>query len=87
MSPKPDNHHALTAYRIAIYGLLPVLGLVLGPIALFWGWLSWRSAQGGTRTQSGGFAVAAMVLGVIELMTNSLGLYFVMIGWQALSAP
>src|SRR5207248_5131349 len=38
------NPRALIAYYCGIFGLIPVIGLVLGPFALLFGFLGWQKA-------------------------------------------
>ncbi len=85
MSPQPRNSRAVAAYRYAIFGIIPLVGLLFGPAAVVFGVLGWREARGDSRTQGSGFAVAAVVLGLLELLTNGLGLTFMWIGWEAMT--
>jgi len=80
-STQSDTRHplALMAYRCAVFGLIPFLGLLLGPAALVLGILAWRRVKGNP-TQGSGAARAAMVLGSLVMLTNWTGLAFMLIG-------
>jgi len=82
---KPNNPKAMTAFRCAIYGLIPVAGLLLGPAALALGILGWRHAKANPADRGGGHAAAAMILGLLELLSNSIGLTLIGIGLQSLT--
>ncbi len=85
MSRQVPNTRAIAAYRYAVFGIIPLLGLLLGPAAIVFGLLGWREARGDLRTKGGGFAVAAVILGLLELVTNGLGLTLIWVGWEAMS--
>jgi hypothetical protein len=88
-APRPDGAGvplALRAYRCAIYGLIPVAGLLLGPAAVVLALLAWREgrrdpAAGGNGT----YIVIALVLGLVILLCNGAGLALMVIG--LLGAP
>jgi hypothetical protein len=84
VSPQPQNLRAQAAYRYAIFGIIPLAGLLLGPVAVVLGLLGWRDARGDLKTKGGGFAVAAVILGLLELLTNGLGLTLMWVGWESM---
>ncbi len=71
---------ALTAYRCAIYGMVPLAGLVLGPAALVLGLLAWRRVKAANDPASAGPAGAAIVLGSLVMVTNWVGVALIVIG-------
>jgi len=86
MFSEPNNPRAMTAYRCAIYGLIPVAGLLLGPAALALGLAGWRHARQTPDRQGVGQAVTAVILGALELLTNAVGLALIWIGIASLGA-
>jgi hypothetical protein len=76
------NPTALAAYRCSLFGLIPFLGLILGPLALVLGILAWRRAKADPALQSG-VALAAVVLGALILVTNWVGLVLMIIGLRS----
>jgi len=71
------NPPARWAYIFALVGLVPVVGLAAGLLAIVFGFLGLRAA---TRKHAGvgsGHSVVSMVLGGLEVSTNALGLFFV----------
>jgi hypothetical protein len=78
--PPPNNAKALAAYRCALYGLIPVLGLLMGPLALALGILGWRHFRKVPDDRGAGHAVTGIVLGTLELLSNGIGLAFIIIG-------
>jgi hypothetical protein len=83
--PPPHlNRLAFTAYRCAIYGLIPVAGLVLGALALVLGVIAWIRCRNYPAKNGKGHAVTGIVLGCLELLSNSVGLTFIWIGVTSL---
>src|SRR5262245_48748695 len=68
----PRHHPARTAYRLSIVGLVPLVGLVLGPLSLVLGFIAWRKDRSGPEPI--GPAIAAMVFGTLSLILNWAGL-------------
>jgi len=75
-----ENRLALAGYRCAIVGLVPFVGLVLGPVALVLGMLGRRRAKADPDTKGIGPATAAIVLGTLITLTNWLGLVCILVG-------
>ena len=77
------NLAALYGYRSSAFGLIPVLGLVLGPLAILLGamgiWRHHKDESVGGYSQSR----AAVFLGVLETVCNAVGIYLIArgIGW------
>ncbi|MFN4258834.1 MAG: hypothetical protein ACK4RK_06020 [Gemmataceae bacterium] len=81
------NHPARRSYYCGIIGMIPVLGLVLGPAAILFGLLGVRQAQADPQQGGLAHAIAGTVLGAAELLTNAAGLALICWGWHSLSAP
>lgn len=73
------NPRALTAYYCGVFALIPVVGLVLGPIALVLGILGLLFVNANPTAKGTGHAIAGIVLGTITLLFNS----FVLLGFLA----
>jgi hypothetical protein len=73
------NPAAWRAYRLALWSLLPGLGLFLGPAAVVLGCLALRHVSGdiGSRTR----AKVAVLLGALVTLTQWLGLVLMIRGW------
>jgi hypothetical protein len=61
------NVRALLAYYFGVFGLIPVVGLLLGPAALVLGILGLSYAKNNPRAKGAGHAITGIVLGVIDL--------------------
>jgi hypothetical protein len=71
---EPANRSAIWAYRVAVLGLVPGLGLALGPVTFVWGiWARLRGRRESEFTARGP-AHAAILLGFLNALTNWLGL-------------
>jgi hypothetical protein len=69
-----NNRTALTAYRLSIYGLIPGLGLFLGPVAAVMGWWArWQGRQD-PDFKSQNPALAAVWIGLALALTQWGGL-------------
>jgi hypothetical protein len=71
---------AWTAYRCSVVGLIPFVGLLLGPIAFALGFLAWSRGQGEPLQKGIGPALAGMLLGGLVALTNWLGLALMIYG-------
>jgi hypothetical protein len=79
---EPANRPAMRAFRVAVYGLVPGLGLFLGPLAIVLGALAgWRGRSDPAFTAPTP-ARAAVVLGALITLTNWLGLALMLAGWR-----
>jgi hypothetical protein len=77
------NRSAVWAYRVAVLGLVPGLGLGLGPAALVWGLAArWRGRREPEFTAHGP-ANAAALLGAFTSLTNWGGLALMLRGWPS----
>jgi hypothetical protein len=70
VKPEGANLSALLAYRLSLFGLIPVAGLVLGPIAVVLGLLAayWGRADSAFTARIP--VTAAVVIGTIDALTN-----------------
>ncbi len=74
---------ALRAYRYAVYSLVPVAGVVLGPVAIALALLAWREGRRDPAARSNGYAMIALVLGLVTFLCNAAGLALMATGWTA----
>jgi len=74
------NPRALSAFRCGVYGLIPFVGLLLGPLAVLFGILGLRHVKSNPADKGASHAIAGIVLGAMELVANWLGLMFVLHG-------
>lgn len=64
------NPKALLAYYCGVFGLIPGVGLILGPVALILGILGIRYVNAHPTAKGTGHAVVGIVLGSLELLFN-----------------
>jgi hypothetical protein len=70
----PDgNPHARRAYLCAVVGLVPGLGLVLGPLAVVFGVLGRRAALRDEFRRGLGHAYVSRILGAFEFVFGAAG--------------
>jgi len=69
----PINRPAVRAYYLAIWGLIPLLGLILGPLAAVLAQHGKRIGKGHPGFSAYGPARAAVLLGIFEGVTQWLG--------------
>lgn len=62
------NVKALLAYYLGVFGLIPVVGLFLGPAALVLGILGLRHVRRNPQAHGTGHAITGIVLGSLELL-------------------
>ena len=70
----PRNGRALIGYYFAIASLIPVLGVVLGPIAIFNGVEGIRHARRFPEHGGGAHGIVAVTLGSVTTVVNLLGM-------------
>jgi hypothetical protein len=75
------NRRALAAYRCAVFGLIPVLGLVTGPLALVLGAGAWASDRHHPGFTAWGPLNASLILGSLVSLTNGLGVGLMLLGF------
>jgi hypothetical protein len=76
------NPAGLVAYYLGVFGLIPVLGLILGPAALVCGIVGVRHAMRNPAARGLGHAITGIVLGGLETLAN--WAVFVMFGMALL---
>ena len=60
------NWAALAAYYCGIFGLIPVLGFILGPLAFIFGIMGLVKARRNPDAHGTGHAIAGIILGLID---------------------
>lgn len=60
------NGAALAAYYCGVFGLIPVVGFILGPIAFILGIIGFVKARRDPKARGTGHAIAGIVLGLID---------------------
>jgi hypothetical protein len=77
------NPRARIAYLCAVIGLIPVVGLLLGPPAVIFGRLGYLDAKKEPDHKGIGHSCASMVLGILETVANGVGIPLVArgLGW------
>jgi hypothetical protein len=78
----PINRPAIRAYFMALWGLIPFLGLILGPLAAVLGMRGLILGRGRPGFSAEGPGVAAVVLGSAETLTQWAGVTLL---WWGLS--
>jgi hypothetical protein len=76
-----NNPAAWRAYRVALWSLMPGLGLVLGPIAIVLGWRAVR--QAGDDLSARYRSIAAVLFGVLITLTQWIGVTLLIYNWRA----
>jgi hypothetical protein len=75
------NPLALTAYYLGVFGLIPCVGLALGPAALICGIIGVRRARENPRARGVGHAVTGIVLGTLTCLANYGAVLFVLVAY------
>src|SRR5262249_27657606 len=65
-----ENPKALVAYYCGIFGLIPPVGLLLGPLALLFGILGLRQAGRDRTGKGGGHSLVGIILGPICFLVS-----------------
>jgi len=68
------NSPARWAYIFALTGLVPIVGLVAGMLAVVFGFLGLRAANRKYKGIGSGRSVVSMVLGALETVANAIGI-------------
>jgi hypothetical protein len=71
---------AYRAFRLGLFSLIPVAGLVLGPAALVRAVAAWREGGAGASPTDRGYVGAALVLGLAALVCNAVGVILMVLG-------
>ncbi len=82
--PEGSNLAALYAYRLSLFGLIPVVGLALGPVSvLLAGWAWWKGRKDPAFSAFGPL-FAAFIVGTVDTLTNWGGVLLMAIGLRSL---
>jgi hypothetical protein len=71
------------AFRCAVWGLIPLAGLLLGPVAVVLAVVAWRQGRRDSAAKGNGYVAAALVLGLLEVLCNCLGVALMVMGLTA----
>jgi hypothetical protein len=71
---------ALRAYRCAVFSLIPLAGLLLGPAAVVLAVIAWREGLRDPAAKANGYVVAALLLGLAALLCNAAGVVLMVMG-------
>ena len=71
------NRPAVYSYLTSLYGLIPLAGLVLGPVAILLGIVGWLRYRRQPDVRGSNFAGAGIVLGSIDLLFNLAGIWLI----------
>jgi hypothetical protein len=72
---------ALRAYRLSVFGLIPFVGLILGPVAAVLGAVAHHRGKSDPAFKAKGPALAAIILGFLITVTNWVGVTLMLVGW------
>jgi hypothetical protein len=78
---EPPNRPALRAYRLSVYGLVPGVGLLLGPLAVVLALVARVRGKTDPGFTAHYHARAAVILGSVIALTNWAGLALMLVGW------
>jgi hypothetical protein len=81
------NRPALRAYRLSVWGLIPLCGLVLGPVALVLGSRARARARTDPDFTAWGPVLASIVLGALVTVTNWVGVVLMLLGLREVLTP
>lgn len=72
---RPDSPQAtaLRAYRCGVYSLIPLAGLLLGPVAVVLAVMAWREGRRDPAAKGESYVAGALVLGLAALLCNAVG--------------
>lgn len=73
------NQAALIGYYCAIFCIIPVLGLLMGPVAIGYGLVGMERSRSLTRSIGYGHGLFAVVLGIIGTVLNYSGVVAVVV--------
>jgi hypothetical protein len=69
------NPAAVYSYVVSLVALIPILGLLLGPIAIGFGVIGLISRRRRPEIKGGNFAVAGMIFGSLNTLLNAAGIW------------
>jgi hypothetical protein len=82
-----QNRPALRAYRLSVWGLIPLFGLVLGPAAVVLGSRARARARDDPDFTAWGPLLASIVLGLLVAITNWVGVVLILLGLREALTP
>jgi hypothetical protein len=82
--PEGSNLAALLAYRLSLFGLIPIVGLALGPAAVGLAVWAWWKGRKDPAFGALGPLVAALILGFLDALTNWGGVVLMGLGLSSL---
>jgi hypothetical protein len=85
MRPDSPLAPAARAYRCAVYSLIPLAGLLLGPLAIVLALRAWREGRRDEEARGSGYVVAALALGLATMLCNGAGVALMVISWAGRS--
>ena len=74
---------AARAYSWSIYSMVPLVGLLLGPLAILLGWVALRRGRSIPEFRGRALCIAAMIIGALVSLTQWTGLWLMIRGLQA----
>lgn len=77
------NGLALAGYYLGVFSLVPVLGLILGPLGVIFGIIGLRKVSANPEIKGTGHAITAIVLGGIGALYNWGFVVVMMVGYFA----
>jgi hypothetical protein len=75
------NPPAVYAYAVALAGMTPILGLVLGPAAIVFGLVGRARFRRNPEVRGQSFFRAGIILGGLDFVVNVAGVTCIAIGW------
>jgi hypothetical protein len=81
------NRPALRAYRLSVWGLIPPLGLILGPLAVVLGSRARARARTDPDFTAWGPVLASIILGALVAVTNWAGVVLMILGLREAFTP
>jgi hypothetical protein len=78
---------AVRAYRLSVWGLIPLAGLVLGPAAVVLGGLARRRGRADAAFTAHGPALAAVILGAVDTLCNWAGAALLALYFRGTGGP
>jgi hypothetical protein len=76
-----ENPLASLAYRLSVWSLVPIIGILLGILACITGQIAWRRYQANPDIEGRSQAIAAILLGSVNVALQIAGVYCLAIGF------
>jgi hypothetical protein len=77
------NPKSLVAYYCGVFGLIPILGIALGPVALIFGILGVKYANSNPSAKGTGHAITGIVLGSLTILGHAVILILIAVAAAA----